>query len=65
MIVCQSDYDKEDQFSTRQADECLENWWEPEVEKAELSPKKDVGVSISHPIVDREARRRGLLRGEE
>jgi len=62
MIVCQSDYDRKDHFSTRQADECFENWWDPEVKEAELSPKKHVGVTISHPIVEREARRRGLLR---
>jgi hypothetical protein len=61
MIVCQSDFDREFGLSTRPADECFENWWEPEYHQDEGLPKKDTNVTKSHLIVERETRRRGLL----
>jgi hypothetical protein len=64
-MKCQSDYDSEEQVLVRQADECVEAWWEPgNPSSTDRTPKAehaepDVGAA------EKEALRRGLLKLNE
>jgi hypothetical protein len=64
-MICQSNFDNEEQARFRQADDCIENWWEPQRHEAAPSSQEEPGPSISQKIVGREARRRGLVRRED
>jgi hypothetical protein len=64
-MKCQSDYDKEAESLLRQADECVEQWWEGEGESPEgvrTRPLEEVDLDS---VAVKEALRRGLLRIDE
>jgi hypothetical protein len=64
-MKCQSDYDAESDALLRQADECVEDWWEGEPQKADEPSKMAGEEDESTLIVKREIRRRGLLEDSE
>jgi hypothetical protein len=64
-MKCQSDYDSEREALFRQADECLEDWWDGEPESSEEPSKMAGEEDESVLIVKQEARKRGLLEGHE
>jgi hypothetical protein len=64
-MKCQSDYDAENDALLRQADECVEDWWEGEPQKPDEPSKMAGEEDESTLIVKREVRRRGLLEDSE
>ena len=62
---CASDYDNEEQTMFRQADECVEEWWESESRHPETGLKRAVAVAQTDKNAETEALRRGLLREDE
>jgi len=64
-MKCQSDYDTKKDALLRQADDCVEEWWEGEPPKAEEPLKMAKEEDDPALIVKKEVRKRGLLEGEE
>lgn len=64
-MKCQSDFDTEEQAQLRQADECVEEWWDPEAKSAAIPAAETTGDSSGAEIAEAEALRRGLLRVDE
>ena len=64
-MKCQSDYDNKDEAMMRQADECMEPWWDPDGSATEESPTKDETTDAQLGAAQNEAIRRGLLRKDE
>jgi hypothetical protein len=64
-MKCQSDYDPETEEVLRQADECVEEWWDGEPQKAAKPGKKEGEEEDPTLIVKREVRKRGLTEGSE
>lgn len=65
-MKCQSDYNGETDTLLRQADDCMEEWWEGEAPKSEEPSKMAREEEESTLIAKREVRKRGLLEvGEE
>jgi hypothetical protein len=61
-MKCQSDYDKEAEAQLRQADECVEEFWDPNAPKPAPEAKpEDVGISAA----EEEALKRGLVKVDE
>jgi hypothetical protein len=61
-MKCQSDYDTKDQAVLRQADECIEAWWEPGGRDQTVADESEGSASTSVDPAKREALRRGLVR---
>jgi hypothetical protein len=61
-MKCQSDYDKEAEAQMRQADECVEEFWDPNAPKAKppVDAKPD-GITAA----EEEALKRGLVQVDE
>jgi hypothetical protein len=64
-MKCQSDYDAKTDALLRQADECVEEWWEGEPQKPEEEPKMASEEEDPTLIVRREVRKRGLVEVSE
>jgi len=64
-MKCQSDYDTEKDALLRQADECVEEWWEGEPPKADEPAKMTPEVDEPAQIVKNEVRKRGLVEVDE
>jgi hypothetical protein len=64
-MKCQSDYDAETDALLRQADDCMDEWWEGEPPKSEEPPRMAREEDESTVIVKREVRKRGLLEVDE
>jgi hypothetical protein len=66
-MKCQSDYDNEDQAQLRQADECVEEWWDPEAKPGQPGYRKPQGDPDAEAVAvaESEGIRRGLLRVDE
>lgn len=64
-MKCQSDYDSEREALLRQADECLEDWWDGEPESSGEPSNMAGEEDVPFLIVTREARKRGLLETNE
>jgi hypothetical protein len=64
-MKCQSDYDREKQAELRQADECVEEWWEPGAQQAKPSAQTESEAAAAPATVAQEALRRGLLKEDE
>ena len=64
-MVCQSDYDKLNQASLRQVDECVEEWWKPgeRLQQEPVLTRDDPEQEVE--TAQTEAVRRGLLRQDE
>lgn len=60
-MKCQSDYDTETDVLLKQADECIDEWWEGAPRKAVEPSKKGWEEDASALIVRGEVRRRGLI----
>ncbi len=64
-MKCQSDYDSKDEAILRQADECMEAWWEPDGSEAEGAPTEEETADAQLGTAETEAIRRGLLKQDE
>lgn len=64
-MKCQSDYDNKDEAMMRQADECMEPWWDPDGSAAEESATKGETTDAQVGTAETEAIRRGLLKQDE
>lgn len=64
-MKCQSDYDDENQVALRQADECVEPWWEPASHAADESATEFENKDDLLGTAEKEALRRGLLKQDE
>ncbi len=64
-MKCQSDYDSKDEAMLRQADECMEAWWEPDGRTAEETPTEVETTDAQLGTAETEALRRGLLKQDE
>lgn len=64
-MKCQSDYDNEDQAQLRQADECVDEWWDPEAKRADKPPTEGSEEVSAAAVAEAEGIRRGLLRVDE
>jgi hypothetical protein len=64
-MKCQSDYDDENQVALRQADECVEPWWEPESRAADEGATEFENKDDLLGTVEKEALRRGLLKHDK
>jgi uncharacterized Zn ribbon protein len=64
-MKCQTDYDTERDALLRQADECMEEWWEEEPKKSEEPARMAREGDVSALIVKTEVRKRGLLAIDE
>jgi ribosomal protein S3AE len=62
---CASDYDNDEQAMFRQADECVEEWWESEGRNPDRVIERAVEVPQGDVTAETEARRRGLLSEDE
>jgi hypothetical protein len=62
-MKCESDFDNEDQTLLRQADECVEPWWEGD--KPAEQQKTAETPPAGQELVEEEALRRGLLKKDE
>lgn len=62
-MKCQSDFDDDTEKTLRQADECVEPWWDgPDGSKPAEAKAKSPDTPSSAENVEDEALRRGLLR---
>ncbi len=62
-MKCQSDFDDETEKTLRQADECVEPWWDgPDGSKPAQAQTKSPESPSPAEAVEDEALRRGLLR---
>jgi hypothetical protein len=62
-MKCQSDFDNETEKTLRQADECVEPWWEgKDAAKPDEGPPVAEKADVSAAVAEEEAVRRGLLR---
>ncbi|MGB9616402.1 MAG: hypothetical protein ACP5M0_13915 [Desulfomonilaceae bacterium] len=62
-MKCQSDFDDETEKTLRQADECVEPWWDgPDGSKPPEAKAKSADAVSPSESVEEEAVRRGLLR---
>lgn len=61
-MKCQSDYDSEEQALVRQADECVQEWWEAESPSTNDRPPDEEEAEPALGTVGTEAIRRGLLK---
>ncbi len=64
-MKCQSDYDSKNQAMLRQADECVDAWWEPDGRNAEVPPAEKANIDAQRGTAETEAIRRGLLKWDE
>lgn len=64
-MKCQSDYDTKTTSLLRQADECVEEWWEGEPPTSEEPSRLAREEEAPTLIVKREVRKRGLLEADE
>ena len=64
-MKCQSDYDNKDEAMLRQADECVDAWWEPDGGAADGFPTEVEDADMQLGTAEIEAMRRGLLKQEE
>jgi len=64
-MKCRSDYDAETDTLLRQADDCMEEWWEGEPPKSEEPSKMAREEEDFTLIAKRELRKRGLLEVDE
>jgi hypothetical protein len=64
-MKCQSDYDNKDEAMLRQADECMDPWWEPDGHAAEEAPTEQQNTEEQLGAAETEAIRRGLLKQDE
>lgn len=64
-MKCQSDYDSKEQAMLRQADECVDAWWEPDGRTAEKPPTEVENTDAQLETAETEAIRRGLLKRDE
>jgi len=62
-MKCQSDFDKETEKALRQADECVDPWWEGEKPAGQSTEQPPVAAKAdeSPSMAKEEAVRRGLL----
>lgn len=60
-MKCQSDYDKEEQALVRQADDCVQEWWEGESPSVDARPS-EAKEGETGGIVEAEAIKRGLVK---
>jgi hypothetical protein len=61
-MTCQSDYDTKEQAPLRQADECVEEWWDPDSRQIEHGPSEENARSDAIDTAKREALKRGLVK---
>ena len=64
-MKCASDYDNQAEAIFRQADECVEEWWEPKERNPEKAIDQGDEVAPTEVIAESEALRRGLVRQDE
>jgi len=64
-MKCQSDYDSEEQTLVRQADECVEEWWEPGAPSSTGRTPLAVHAEPDVGAAETEALKRGLLKQDE
>jgi len=64
-MKCQSDYDAETETLLRQADDCVDEWWEGKPQDSE-KPRRMAGEEDDPTlIVKKEVRKRGLIEVNE
>ncbi|MEW6138648.1 MAG: hypothetical protein AB1733_10480 [Thermodesulfobacteriota bacterium] len=63
-MKCQSDFEPKEQEILRQADECVEEWWEPGAE-GKVPPQQKAEDAETSDIATREALRRGLVKEDQ
>ncbi|MFH0958943.1 MAG: hypothetical protein V1897_09605 [Pseudomonadota bacterium] len=64
-MKCQSDYDNEEQALVRQADECVQPWWDGEAQSAADQSPKVKAPEQEVNTAESEALKRGLLKQEQ
>ncbi len=65
-MKCQSDFDDDTEKTLRQADECVEPWWDgPDGSKPAEAKTKSADTPSTSEKVQEEALRRGLLKVAE
>lgn len=63
-MTCNSDFDDEKEALLRQADECVEPWWDPNAKKMDTKPETQETTDPAE-IAEAEALKRGLLKRED